>query len=337
MHITFVKKRLANGEPCEKCKQASELIEQRGFSDAISEIVWAEEGNADSPGIQLGVKHGVEVAPFFILRDEDGNETVVTSVLRLLSQLKKSQSEPVAASADAFDLEAAKQELAGKSAETIMAYALKHFGADCGIAFSGAEDIVLVDLAVKTGRPFRVFCLDTGRLHPETYRFIDRVRKHYGIEIHVASPDCMKLQAFVREKGLFSFYDDGHKECCGVRKIEPLRRSLKELNAWISGQRHDQSPATRSDVAPVEEDGAFEGRDGRLIKFNPIAKWTSAQVWSYIRAHDVPYNELHDNGYVSIGCEPCTRALRPGEHERAARWWWEDSTKRECGLHVKED
>jgi phosphoadenosine phosphosulfate reductase len=235
-----------------------------------------------------------------------------------------------------LDLVALNGELAGQDPQATVRRALEIYGTDCGIAFSGAEDVVLVDLAAKTGLPFSVFSLDTGRLHPQTYRFIDRVRDHYGIEIHVTSPDREALEAFVRQKGLFSFYEDGHKECCGVRKIAPLRRALSGYSAWIAGIRRDQSPHTRAAIDVVEIDQAFKGKDGDLVKFNPVADWSSAQVWDYIRSNDVPYNELHDEGYISIGCEPCTRAIRPGEHERAARWWWEDSTKRECGLHVKE-
>jgi len=200
--------------------------------------------------------------------------------------------------------------------------------------FSGAEDVVLVHMASEAGLPYSVFCLDTGRLHPETYRFVDAVRKRYGVEIALMSPDTATLQALVKRKGLFSFYEDGHEECCGVRKVEPLRRALGTLRAWATGQRRDQSPATRSAIAAVERDRTFSGLQGALIKLNPLAGWTSAQTWQYIRENNVPHNSLHEHGYVSIGCEPCTRAVLPGEHERAGRWWWEESTKRECGLHI---
>jgi phosphoadenosine phosphosulfate reductase len=149
------------------------------------------------------------------------------------------------------------------------------------------------------------------------------------------TPDAEPLQAFVRKKGLFSFLEDGHTECCGIRKVEPLRRVLRQFDAWASGQRRDQSPSTRSEVNVIEFDPTFSGASGGLVKLNPLALWTSARVWQHIRDERVPYNELHDHGFVSIGCQPCTRPIRPGEHERAARWWWEDATKRECGLHVK--
>ena len=201
------------------------------------------------------------------------------------------------------------------------------------ISFSGAEDVVLIDMACNISDQVNVFSLDTGRLHPETYQFIEQVRDHYGIEIDVISPDGIAVAELVKEKGLYSFYEDGHQECCGVRKIDPLRRHLQHWNAWITGQRRDQSP-TRSDVPTEQLDGAFSTEDHQVYKFNPLAEWRSADVWQYINEHDVPYNKLHDRGYMSIGCEPCTRAIRPNEHERAGRWWWEEATKKECGLHV---
>ena len=201
------------------------------------------------------------------------------------------------------------------------------------ISFSGAEDVVLIDMACNISDQVNVFSLDTGRLHPETYQFIEQVRDHYGIEIDVISPDGIAVAELVKEKGLYSFYEDGHQECCGVRKIDPLRRHLQHWNAWITGQRRDQSP-TRSDVPTEQLDGAFSTEDHQVYKFNPLAEWRSVDVWQYINEHDVPYNKLHDRGYMSIGCEPCTRAIRPNEHERAGRWWWEEATKKECGLHV---
>ena len=180
----------------------------------------------------------------------------------------------------------------------------------------------------------QVFSLDTGRLHPETYRFLEQVRGHYRLALEMLSPDAAAVETLVREKGLFSFYKDGHKECCGIRKVAPLRRKLNTLDAWITGQRKDQSPGTRASIPVVEEDLAFSTSDHRLIKFNPLANWSSEQVWQYIKENDVPYNELHSKGYISIGCEPCTRAVLPGEHERAGRWWWEEETLKECGLHA---
>lgn len=206
---------------------------------------------------------------------------------------------------------------------------------DLAISFSGAEDVVLIDMAVKSKLPFRVFTLDTGRLHPETYRFIDTVRQHYGIRIEVMSPQAAAVQQLVNEKGLFSFYQDDHKECCGIRKVEPLRRALATTTAWMTGQRKDQSPGTRNSVPRIQLDGSFTGSDGQpLVKFNPLADWSSAEVWTYIRALEVPYNPLHEKGFISIGCEPCTRPVLPGQHEREGRWWWEEATAKECGLHA---
>lgn len=216
----------------------------------------------------------------------------------------------------------------------IVALALADFSPDVAISFSGAEDVVLVDLAASLGRRFRVFSLDTGRLHPETYRFLDQVRERYGIAIETFFPQPHAVEELVREKGLFSFYRDGHKECCNVRKVEPLGRALKPLRAWVTGQRKDQSPGTRAAVPVVQADPTFGTPAHPLVKFNPLANWTSRQVWQYIRENDVPYNPLHERGFVSIGCEPCTRAVLPGEHERAGRWWWEDATMKECGLHA---
>jgi phosphoadenosine phosphosulfate reductase len=223
---------------------------------------------------------------------------------------------------------------ASRPPREILALALKEYSPAIGISFSGAEDVVLIDMATKIGTPFTVFSLDTGRLPPETYRFLEKVRSHYGVAIETVFPQPEAVQALVREKGLFSFYVDGHKECCGIRKVEPLMRALAPLRAWVTGQRKDQSPGTRADVAVVQLDRTFGTPDRPLVKFNPLSLWTSKQVWSYIREHKVPYNELHDRGFISIGCEPCTRATNPGEHERAGRWWWEEETKKECGLHV---
>jgi phosphoadenosine phosphosulfate reductase len=235
---------------------------------------------------------------------------------------------------DTKNLAAVAAEYAGKDPRDIVALALTEFGGDVAVSFSGAEDVVLVDMAKKAGGRFAVFSLDTGRLHPETYQFLDKVRSHYEIPVDTFFPHPEAVQKLVHEKGLFSFYRDGHKECCGVRKVEPLVRALKPLKAWITGQRKDQSPGTRAEVPVVQLDPTFGSPERPLVKFNPLANWTSKQVWSYIREHDVPYNALHDRGFISIGCEPCTRATNPGEHERAGRWWWEEETMKECGLHA---
>lgn len=237
-------------------------------------------------------------------------------------------------SLDLSTLPALAVEYARRSPQEILALALDECTPDIGISFSGAEDVVLIDMASKIGRPFRVFSLDTGRLHPETYQFLEKVRAHYGVTIEVYAPQAEAVQALVRAKGLFSFYQDGHKECCGIRKVEPLVRALTPLRAWVTGQRKDQSPGTRADVPVIQLDRTFGTPDRPLVKLNPLSFWTSTQVWAYIRDHDVPYNALHDRGFVSIGCEPCTRPTNPGQHERAGRWWWEEETKKECGLHA---
>lgn len=232
-----------------------------------------------------------------------------------------------------FDLDNAQTELQGKNPRAILKAALASFD-NIAISFSGAEDVVLIDMALQIRKDIQVFSLDTGRLHPETYRFIDQVRKHYQIDIDVLSPNHEQLEAFVKQKGLFSFYDDGHQECCAIRKVEPLRRKLNTLDAWITGQRKDQSLDTRGNIPEVQMDTVFSSPGKALIKFNPLLNWSSAQVWDYIEAYQVPFNELHKHGYISIGCEPCTRPVLPNQHERTGRWWWEDAAKKECGLHV---
>ncbi len=231
-----------------------------------------------------------------------------------------------------FELQPLKAGLAGQNPRVILKAALAHFD-NITVSFSGAEDVVLVDMAAKLKPGINVFSLDTGRLHPETYRFIEKVRERYDIRFEVLMPSHQDLESLVKAKGLFSFYNDGHTECCGIRKVAPLRRRLSTLDAWITGQRRDQNP-TRLALDEVELDSSFSTPDKPLYKFNPLANWTSAQVWDYIEVFDVPYNELHRKGYVSIGCEPCTRPVLPNQHERAGRWWWEDATKKECGLHA---
>lgn len=236
-------------------------------------------------------------------------------------------------SSNSFDAAARAAEYADRDPRDTLRLALENFD-NIAISFSGAEDVVLIDMAVKFRKDVPVFSLDTGRLHVETYRFLEQVRKHYGIAIDVMSPDAVGVEKLVREKGLYSFYQDGHKECCGVRKVMPLRRKLGTLDAWVTGQRRDQSPGTRAGVPVVEEDRAFSGAGRTLYKFNPLSNWSSRQVWQYIRDNGVPFNELHQRGFISIGCEPCTRPVLPNQHEREGRWWWEEETMKECGLHA---
>jgi phosphoadenosine phosphosulfate reductase len=193
-----------------------------------------------------------------------------------------------------------------------------------------AEDMVLTDLILRAQLPIRIFTLETGRLHPETLGMIDRVRETYDYEIARYSPEPAAVDAYVTAHGLNAFYDSiaMRKECCRIRKVEPLKRALAGNKAWITGQRRAQS-TTRSELA-VQEDDAVHG----LQKFNPLADWSEEQVWHYLRSHQVPYNPLHDKGFPSIGCEPCTRAVQAGEDVRAGRWWWETPESKECGLHV---
>jgi phosphoadenosine phosphosulfate reductase len=178
----------------------------------------------------------------------------------------------------------------------------------------------------------RVFALDTGRLHPETYEVMEEVRRRYGVRIESYFPERESVEALVREKGLFSFRLSvaERKECCAIRKVEPLRRALQGRAAWVTGLRREQS-VTRADVEVLEMDEAHGG----IAKLNPLAAWSEAQVWEYARAHRVPTNVLHARGFPSIGCAPCTRAIAPGEDPRAGRWWWEAPEHKECGLHLR--
>jgi phosphoadenosine phosphosulfate reductase len=329
----MIKKRLANGEACRKCQQAEDLLRTRGAWNRIDDVVWAVEDDPESEGMRLARSYGVDEAPFFLVSEGDKQPVPYGSVLRLMRERLDASNTKPRVELSAADVAGLALELEARPAPEIVAWALAQFGEDCAFAFSGAEDVALIDMALKAGSTPSVFCLDTGRLHAETYRFIERVRKHYGIEIELVSPDPVRLEPFVRRKGLFSFYEDGHKECCEIRKVEPLKRTLLRYRAWISGQRRDQSPSTRSNVPVAQIDPGFQGRSGSLLKLNPLAAWSSAQTWAYISEHKVPYNELHERGFISIGCEPCTRPTHPGQHEREGRWWWEETTKKECGLH----
>jgi phosphoadenosine phosphosulfate reductase len=193
-----------------------------------------------------------------------------------------------------------------------------------------AEDMVLTDMILKSSLPISIFSLETGRLHKETLEVLDKVKAHYGYEIAIYQPQPELVEEYVAKNGLNAFYDsvDMRKECCRVRKVEPLGRALAGKQAWITGQRRAQS-TTRAELA-VQEDDVAHG----LAKFNPLANWSEQDVWEYIRSNGVPYNALHERGYPSIGCEPCTRAIQPGEDVRAGRWWWENPESKECGLHL---
>jgi phosphoadenosine phosphosulfate reductase len=194
----------------------------------------------------------------------------------------------------------------------------------------GAEDMVLTDLIIKEKLPIEIFSLDTGRLPTETYDLMQRLRRHYGLTLTLYSPRHDLVEAFTRNHGINGFYEsvELRKACCHARKVEPLQRALKDRKAWVTGLRSEQSEG-RAAISVQQ----FDATNG-LEKFNPLANWTEREVWAYIRMNDVPYNRLHDKGYPSIGCAPCTRAVEAGEHVRAGRWWWENPDSRECGLHV---
>jgi len=215
----------------------------------------------------------------------------------------------------------------------MVTWALERFGPRIALACSfQAEESVLIDLMHRVrGADFRVFTLDTGRLNQETYDCMDAIRERYGIQIEVFFPDSNGVEKMVRENGLNLFYNsvELRKLCCGVRKVEPLNRALKGLDAWMTGLRREQA-VTRADVRRIELDEDH----GNIIKINPLVDWSYDDVWDYIRRKSVPYNRLHKQGYPSIGCAPCTRAVKPGEDLRAGRWWWENPNAKECGLHL---
>lgn len=224
--------------------------------------------------------------------------------------------------------------LDSKNAEEVLKYAIQDFDGKVGMASSfGAEDVVLMDMMAKIdAEKAYVFTLDTGRLPYETYDVLDAFRKKYpALKIEVFYPQTQAVEEMVTNKGPNLFYDsiEMRKNCCNVRKVEPLKRALSQLDAWITGLRREQA-VTRGSISKVENDTGFN-----LIKFNPIADWSEEDVWNYIKENNVPYNALHDKNYPSIGCAPCTRAVKEGEDVRAGRWWWEQPDQKECGLHVK--
>ncbi len=199
-------------------------------------------------------------------------------------------------------------------------------------SFGSPEGLVLLDMMHKIDPArTRVFTIDTGRLHQETYDLMDRVRTRYEVEVELYFPRAESVEAMVRQHGPNLFYDavELRRKCCGIRKVEPLERALAGLDAWIAGLRPDQG-VTRGDIRAVEVDEVHGGR----IKLNPLVRWTREQVLAYVEHNHVPINRLHEQGYPSVGCAPCSRSIRPGEDERAGRWWWENADSRECGIHV---
>ena len=227
------------------------------------------------------------------------------------------------------------EQLKDATAQEVIAFFLDEFKGKIALSSSlSIEDQALTDIVVKTAKAksdYRIFTLDTGRLFPETYQLIDKTQMTYGIALEVFFPDYKRVQEMVKEEGINLFYNsiESRHRCCEVRKLEPLSRAFKGLDAWICGLRREQS-VTRKDMQIVEWDDMHQ-----LVKINPLINWTEEQVWDYIKTNHVPYNKLHKQGYPSIGCQPCTRAIEPGEDVRAGRWWWESPEHRECGLHQR--
>ncbi len=231
------------------------------------------------------------------------------------------------------DIVEVAKNLESKDPQAALKWGVENFFPRIGFASSfGAEDVVVIDLISKVNPKVTIFTLDTGRLPEETYEVMDQIRDRYGVTITSYFPDKAAVEELERGKGFYSFRKsiENRKECCGIRKVEPLNRALAGLDAWITGLRREQA-VTRAGLPKVEVDAAHRG----MVKLNPIADWTTDQTWDYIRKNKVPYNKLHDLNYPSIGCAPCTRAVKPGEDIRAGRWWWELPEQKECGLHVK--
>jgi thioredoxin-dependent adenylylsulfate APS reductase len=216
-------------------------------------------------------------------------------------------------------------------AEELLRWALDAFHPRMAISAAGGVDgMVIIDMAAKIRPDVRVFTLDTGRLPPETYQLFENVREKYGIEVEFEYPDTAAVTELVTREGPNLMYKavDLRLACCNVRKVEPLKRKLATLDAWVAGLRREQW-ASRRNIAKVEMD-----RDhGGIVKLNPLADWTLDRVWDYVKTNEVPYHELFDHGYASIGCAPCTRPIADGEPERAGRWWWESDVAKECGIH----
>ena len=222
------------------------------------------------------------------------------------------------------------EQFASATPQEVIAYFLKTYGNRVALASSlGLEDQVLTDMIAKAGGG-RVFTIDTGRLFPESYQLIDRTNDKYDMRIEVFFPRHDGVEEYVKEHGINAFYQsiELRRACCHCRKLEPLKRALSTLDVWICGLRASQA-VTRTHTHVVEWD-----ENNGLLKVNPLAAWSEEDVWQYIRANKVPYNKLHDKGFPSIGCQPCTRAIEPGEDVRAGRWWWEDPEHKECGLHT---
>jgi len=229
-------------------------------------------------------------------------------------------------------IEQLNQQFEGQSPEKVLQYFLSEYNGKIALSSSlGIEDQVLTDMIVRTDKSTRIFTLDTGRLFPETYSLIDKTNIRYDIQLEVLFPDYKEVEKMVKDEGINLFYKgiEQRKGCCRVRKLDPLKRAFQGLEVWICGLRKEQS-ITRQAVQLIEWD-----ENNGLIKLNPLINFTEAEVWDYIRKNKVPYNKLHDQGFPSIGCQPCTRAIQPGEDIRAGRWWWENPDQKECGLHKR--
>jgi len=232
----------------------------------------------------------------------------------------------------AAQIEQWNNDLKDKNPMGVIAYFLEYFGDRIVLSTSlGLEDQVITEMVLRQKRDTEVFTLDTGRLFPETYDLIARTNKFFGIRMKIYFPDPEKVEEMVAGHGINLFYDsvENRKMCCGIRKVAQLPRAFQGKEAWICGLRKDQS-VSRFFSKLVEWDA-----NNGLIKINPLIKWTIKDVWDYIKSHNIPYNLLHDRGFPSIGCEPCTRAIEPGEDVRAGRWWWESDLGKECGLHKR--
>ena len=223
------------------------------------------------------------------------------------------------------------EKLLDSSTKEIISYFVENFNNVALSSSLGVEDQVLTDLLLNKDKNANIFTLDTGRLHPETYDVMDATNLKYQIKINVFFPQNQMVEELYQTQGINGHYEsiDNRKRCCNIRKIEPLKRALGNVDIWITGLRASQS-ITRIDMPLVEYDAAFN-----VIKVNPLIKWSETDVWDYIKENRVPYNKLHDKGFPSIGCAPCTRAIKEGEDVRAGRWWWENPEHKECGLHKK--
>jgi len=220
-----------------------------------------------------------------------------------------------------------------KTPQEVLRWALDNLHPRIAVASSfGAEDVAIIDMISNINPKARVFTLDTGRLNQETYDVMDEIRSRYNMNIEVMFPDNDEVEQMVRVNGMNLFYHSvgNRKLCCGIRKVHPLNRMLSTLDGWITGLRADQTEV-RSNSNKIE----IDSQHNDIIKVNPILEWSWEQTWDYIKKNNIPYNKLHDKGFPSIGCEPCTRAIKPGEPLRAGRWWWESDTEKECGLHAE--